>query len=268
MPLIEIDAPIAEPVGLAEAKLHLKQDVDDEDLLIEALISAAREAAETDTQCNFVSRRWKLVLDRFPSGGCISLPKGPLLKIVSIRYLDLSDTWQTMDADQYTVGYGAIPEIAPKFGKIWPIAKPELSSVEIIFDAGFIAPATFDPENDQVFITGYKALTVGDAVQFYNAGGEIARPIVARRKYYVQAVVSDGVYRITEQPGGAVLNILSAGKDGGFFAGVLPASVHTWMLLRIDTMWTHRGENAVVKGAIQRLGYVDSLLDSVRVMRA
>ncbi len=38
--------PAGEPLTLAEAKLHLRVDLSDDDALITALISAAREQAE------------------------------------------------------------------------------------------------------------------------------------------------------------------------------------------------------------------------------
>ncbi|MCR4443215.1 MAG: head-tail connector protein [Peptococcaceae bacterium] len=43
MNLILIEGPPAEPVSLEEAKLHLRVDGNEEDTLISALITAARE---------------------------------------------------------------------------------------------------------------------------------------------------------------------------------------------------------------------------------
>ena len=51
---------------LWEAKLHLRVDFDEDDTLIASLITAARQAAETLTGRQFVTARWKMVLDSFP----------------------------------------------------------------------------------------------------------------------------------------------------------------------------------------------------------
>ncbi len=57
MPMQLITPAAAEPVSLAEAKLHLRVDFDEDDALIQALISAARQAAETLTQRQLVTAR-------------------------------------------------------------------------------------------------------------------------------------------------------------------------------------------------------------------
>jgi hypothetical protein len=64
-----------EPVSLLEAKLHLRVDFDDDDVLITTLIGAARQAAETMTGRQFVTARWQYVIDCFlgSSLACASL---------------------------------------------------------------------------------------------------------------------------------------------------------------------------------------------------
>ncbi|MEY3740425.1 MAG: hypothetical protein RLZZ192_1101, partial [Pseudomonadota bacterium] len=104
MPLQLVTPPIDEPVTLAEAKLHLRVDFDEDDALILALISAARQAAQTITGRQFITARWKMVLDRFAgqegmacsSESNFSLPnhaillfKCPVQTITAIQYLDM-----------------------------------------------------------------------------------------------------------------------------------------------------------------------------------
>ena len=140
-------------MSLADAKLHLRVDFTDDDALITAFISAARQAAETLTGRQIVTARWKLVLDSFPGpslmgvpaglpfslpGHAVLLPKCPVQSIVAIQYLDMASAIQTMPATDYTVDTACEPaRITPVFGKIWPINLPQIGAVWVTFDAGY-----------------------------------------------------------------------------------------------------------------------------------
>lgn len=153
MPL-QLAAPSSEePVSLWEAKLHLRVDFDEDDMLIASLITAARQAAETLTGRQFVTARWKMVLDSFPGpslmgvpagqsfslpGHAVLLPKCPVQSVIAINYLDMGGALQTMPASSYTVDAACEPaRITPVFGQIWPPTLPQIGSVGVIFDAGY-----------------------------------------------------------------------------------------------------------------------------------
>ncbi len=153
MSLQLVTAPTEEPVTLDEAKLHLRVDFSEDDLLITALIAAARQAAETLTGRQLVTARWKYILDSFPGpslmgvpagktftllGHAILIPKAPVQSIVSIDYLDMNRTAQTMPAANYATDLACEPaRITPIFGQIWPINLPEIGAVSVTFDAGY-----------------------------------------------------------------------------------------------------------------------------------
>ncbi len=161
MPLIQTQAPTEEPVTLEEAKAHLRVDVDDDNDLIRSCIVAAREAAETITKRQLISARWRLVMDSFPTpygyisprspfslpDNAILLHKSPVTSIESVEYLDMAGVWQTQlsgdIAANYAVDLSSEPaRITPAFGKIWPIARPQIASVKINFTAGYITALT------------------------------------------------------------------------------------------------------------------------------
>ena len=158
MPMQLITPPAGEPVSLQEAKAHLRVDFDDDDGLIQALIAAARQAAETITNRQLMSARWKPVMDSFPGPSLMGVPAGqpfslpghailihksPVLNVVSINYLDMAGVLQSMPASNYTVDAACEPaRITPVFGQIWPIALPQIGAVSVTFDAGYGAAAS------------------------------------------------------------------------------------------------------------------------------
>ncbi len=153
MPLQLVTPPAVEPVSLIEAKLHLRVDFDEDDTLIAALISAARQAAETLTGRQFITARWKLVLDCFPGsvamgvpagqsfslpGHAILLPRVPVQSVVAINYLDMAAVVQSLPASTYTVDTACEPaRITPVFGQCWPNCLPQIGAVSVSFDAGY-----------------------------------------------------------------------------------------------------------------------------------
>ena len=151
MSLQLVTPPAGEPVSLAEAKLHLRVDVDDDDALIGSLISAARQAAETLTGRQMITARWKLVLDAFPCHA-ILLAKCPVQSVVNIQYLDMNGMSQTLPLVDYVVDTSCEPaRITPVFGKTWPPTLPQIGAVTITFDAGFGA-ASAVPEGIKSWI--------------------------------------------------------------------------------------------------------------------
>lgn len=139
MPLQKITLSSEEPISLAEAKLHLRVDSDEDDALISTLISAARQSAEMLTGCQFVTARWQYGMDSFSGANqSIHLPKNPVQSIISIEYLDLSGTLKNLALQDYTVDRNSQPaRVAPTFGKSWPITLPQLGAVTVTFDAGY-----------------------------------------------------------------------------------------------------------------------------------
>ncbi|MBE2260782.1 MAG: phage gp6-like head-tail connector protein, partial [Rhodobacteraceae bacterium] len=107
----------------------------------------------TLTGRQFVTARWKLVLDRFPGacgsgdtagqtfslpGHAILLPKCPVQSVVAIESLDMANTLQTMPPGEYTVDTACEPaRVTPVFGSTWPVSLPQIGAVSVTFDAGY-----------------------------------------------------------------------------------------------------------------------------------
>lgn len=278
MPIQTVTASAADPIHLTEAKNHLRVNESADDALITALIASARMASEDLTGKSMIVGRFRYVLDSFPGPSlyatqdiqtyslpahAILLPVGPVVQIVSIQYLDMAGTLQTMPSADYTYDTSIDPvRITPVFGKIWPVTLPQIGAVMVTFDAGYAAPISADATGNTVAVRGWKSLVVNDAVRFSNSGGALPAPLVANTDYYIQSVVSAGVYTLAATVGGGVIDLTTAGT-GLNFLGLVPEPIRSWMLLRIGSMYQSRQETD--NGIISSYPFVDSLLDPYRV---
>lgn len=103
MKLIRVSHPAVEPVTLGEAKAHLNLDLSeaDQDDLLRALLSVARESAESYCNRAFASASYALLLDAFPAGA-IALPPD-VTAITSLTYLDSDSAAQTLAGAAYSL---------------------------------------------------------------------------------------------------------------------------------------------------------------------
>lgn len=142
MTLQLITAPAAEPVTLAEAKLHLRVDTADEDALIGSLIAAARQRAEHELRRSLVTQTWERVLDAFP-GAEIELGMGPVQSVTSILYADAAGITQTLASSAYVLDNVREPGwVLPAAGLAWPETAATVNAVRVRYVAGYGNAAT------------------------------------------------------------------------------------------------------------------------------
>ena len=290
MPLKLITPPTANPLHVDDVRQHLRQDVTDDDNLINIYLGAAVEFAQMQTQRQLVVARYQFILDSFPGPSlmgvpigeafgfpvhAILLPRTPVIQVISVQYIDMGSTLQTMPTADYTVDYACDPpRITPIFGRIWPIPLPQIGSVRVNFDAGYMAPITFDSTANTVTVTGWKTLIVGDQVRLSNSGGALPPQFLPKVDYFIQSVPSAGVYKLAASSGGAAIDFTTTGSGQHFLGqpglngstGELPDGIKSWMLLRSESLYSHRGEVSNTRGTIAPLPWVDRLLDPYKVV--
>jgi hypothetical protein len=155
----ELSAPAAEPVTLAQAKAQLVVDTTDDDALISALITAARQYCEKQMQRAIFNRSIVMAYDFFPYPslhGSIGINDRHTLyglywrqfalklaypaceSVESITYTDLSGNTQTVGSSLYYVDTFSEPaRIVPNPGLYWPYTQSYLpGSVQITYTAG------------------------------------------------------------------------------------------------------------------------------------
>lgn len=160
------ESPTPSVMSLAEAKLHLRVDFNDDDALIESLIEAATLAAEAYTSAGFTERSYLMTLGAWPGLGAgsfgpdedgdewpsrfgtsgrpsrwpnaIHLPVRPLVSVSAITYLDSDGAVQTLATDQYVVVTAHRPPfIVPAEDATWPPLARHPEAVRVAFRAGF-----------------------------------------------------------------------------------------------------------------------------------
>jgi uncharacterized phiE125 gp8 family phage protein len=168
--LVQTVPPAQEPVDFDEIKTWIRQDLEDQNLVITQLIKAARQYVESRLGLQLITAQWQASYDRFPRyaslGGLqyaseilwsqripqtelsgrywpdrasFRLPRPPLQSVISIQFVDgATGNVLVQDPSTYLVDTATRPgRIAPVPGSIWPIIKQQLNAVTISFQAGF-----------------------------------------------------------------------------------------------------------------------------------
>lgn len=139
--------PATEPVTLAEAKRHLREDLvnTDNDTDISAIIKAARIMCEERLLRTLITTNWQLTLDNFPEA--IKLPMPRAIAVSSLQYYDPDGVLQTLDPADYLVDVDSEPGyIVPGVGLSWPSTQERINAVVVTYTAGYGANASDVPQ--------------------------------------------------------------------------------------------------------------------------
>lgn len=126
--------PAAEPITLAEAKLHLRVDHADEDAYITGLITSARLMCEQRTGKTLISSGWTAYGDEFTD--TLELPNPTVTSVASISYVDVNGTTQTLDASTYRVDMISDPARIKPVTE-WPETDDRMNAVTVVYTAGY-----------------------------------------------------------------------------------------------------------------------------------
>lgn len=183
-----ITQPSEEPLSLAEAKAHLRVDIDDDNADVALKLSAAREHCEGWTSRAFITTGFRLTLDRFPCRwipgtpwvslervnpgtiDTIKIPRADLIEVSSITYVDLAGDVVTLDPSRYIVETGAPGRILPAWNRTWPTSRTQPGAVTIDFTAGYGDAASDVP----ALVKQAIALLLGDFYRTREASTPVA----------------------------------------------------------------------------------------------
>jgi uncharacterized phiE125 gp8 family phage protein len=164
-----VTAPASEPISLAEAKLHCRVDVADDDTPITNLITAAREEVERLSGMALMTQTLELVLAGWPATDRTELPRPPLSSITSVKYKDRDGNETTWDSANYLAGADSVPGVlALAWDASWPSDDLyPLEPIRVRYVAGFASAAAVPQSLKQAML-----LLIGHWYENREAGGE------------------------------------------------------------------------------------------------
>lgn len=135
--------PAVEPLTVAEAKLHLRVDISDDDAYIGTLITAAREWVENYLDRTLITTQLILRAAEFPTEE-LELPRPPMIAsgtatAVVITYTLADTTTATLSTALYRVDRTSTPgNVAPIINGTWPSDVIEdANAVAVTYWAGY-----------------------------------------------------------------------------------------------------------------------------------
>lgn len=138
-----ITGPAAEPLSLTDAKKQLEigsgTDHDDQ---INALIEAARQQWEHDTQAYLIEQTWRL---RLPGFYEFQFSHRPVTAVSSVTYFDTGNTSQTLSSSIYQLDT-ANNRFRLAHDQDWPDTEGRWDAVTVNYTLGEHAAATTVPE--------------------------------------------------------------------------------------------------------------------------
>ena len=101
MSLSLISAPVIEPLSVADVKTWIKVDGDDDDPVIQSLITSSRLAVEAATNRLLITQKWRLTLDSWAKSRFLHLPLTPVQSINRVYIFDTSGVGGELAIDLY-----------------------------------------------------------------------------------------------------------------------------------------------------------------------
>ena len=131
-----LTGPLVEPVTLADIKGYLRIDGNEEDRLINSLMTAARLMVEAESGRCLIAQTWRLVLDRWPVGGKIRVPLSPLIRLIEARVYDVDGEAVTVPASYFNVDTLGEPASIVTNGSM-PMPGRQFGGIEIDVRVGY-----------------------------------------------------------------------------------------------------------------------------------
>lgn len=133
-----VDAPLVEPITLAEAKAQMRVEHNDDDALIERLIDVAISYTDVTGALGkaMITQKWGQWIAPNPS--TVKLLLGPVQGVTAVRYYDTDGVLQDDNYLNYQIfGTAQATTIEPKTGFNWPTTQDRPDAIKIEYEIGY-----------------------------------------------------------------------------------------------------------------------------------
>lgn len=138
MGLTLITPAVTLPVTLAEVKTYCAVEDGSFDGLLGDLLKSACSRVEQLTGLVLGEQVWKLTLDEFSAA--IELPKGPVLAVSAVNYVDVLGAAQLASASLYSLDLTSKTQwVVLNSEGSWPATLNGVNAVSVTFSAGYLA---------------------------------------------------------------------------------------------------------------------------------
>lgn len=141
--LSPVPGAIVEPVTVSLARTWLKRGDTSEDTTIGALITAARQQVEHDTNRHLPTQQWDVTFDAVPiARRFLDLRVSPLQSVVSVKTYDVANVVSVWAAENYYVDTAVQPgRLYLNAEKNWPANLREHAAMVVRVTSGYVATA-------------------------------------------------------------------------------------------------------------------------------
>lgn len=137
--------PLIEPVSIVDVKNYTRVTKNTEDGLINTWIKSARICAENYQRRSYITQRWQLTLNEFPSDtDTLWFPRAPFQNLISITMTDSLGVVTTLDITKFIVDTDASTIVLIE-DEEWNEFDITLNNIKIIYSTGYGSNASDVP---------------------------------------------------------------------------------------------------------------------------
>jgi uncharacterized phiE125 gp8 family phage protein len=126
------------PVSIEAIKSHCRISGPWDDDVLPGFIEAATGYLEQATNTTLRQTEYTLVLDGFPSGREIKLPRPPAIEVEAVNYIEPDGGSMVLDTADYIVDAASRPgRIVLRSGLTWPQTSNDAAALTIDYSAGY-----------------------------------------------------------------------------------------------------------------------------------